>query len=228
MDDEDLTDDQIDALLRQAESRLRGLNGTSAVASASIPHPGLESGSRRTMRLDPGDVVKPYVSVSGDVAHADTRRLLDDCERQLSGKSRRVEDPVVVKTRSIESRKATAGSDWFNLPRTILTPELKRDLQLLKMRSVLDPKRHYKKDDSNSKVPVFSHVGTIVEGPTEFYSARLQNRDRKRTLVEEVMVSETSTGRFRSRYNDVQSIKTSGKKSHYKALKEKRSWKIHN
>ena len=56
----------------------------------------------RTMRLDPGDVVKPYVSVSGDVAHADTRRLLDDCERQLSGKSRRVEDPVVVKTRSIE------------------------------------------------------------------------------------------------------------------------------
>ena len=40
-----------------------------------------------------------------------------------------------------QDKKATSGSEWYNLPRTSLTPELKRDLQLLKMRSVLDPKR---------------------------------------------------------------------------------------
>ena len=42
-----------------------------------------------------------------------------------------------------QDKKATSGSEWYNLPRTILTPELKRDLQLLKMRSVLDPKRTF-------------------------------------------------------------------------------------
>ena len=91
------------------------------------------------------------------------------------------------------------------------------------MRSVLDPKRHYKKDKGLAKAPEFSHVGTIVEHPTEFFSARLENKDRKRTLVEEVMVGEASSGRFKSKYNEVQLAKTSGKKAHYKALKAKRS-----
>lgn len=122
-----------------------------------------------------------------------------------------------------QAQKETAGSDWFNLPRTNLTPDRKRDLKLLKMRSVLDPKRHYKKDNESAKAPEFSQVGTIVEDPTEFFSARLQNKDRKRTLVEEVMVGEASSGRFKSKYNEVQLAKTSGKKSHYKALKAKRN-----
>jgi hypothetical protein len=29
-----------------------------------------------------------------------------------------------------------------------ITPEIKRDLQIIKLRNVLDPKRFYKKDDS--------------------------------------------------------------------------------
>lgn len=73
------------------------------------------------------------------------------------------------------------------------------------------------------KAPEFSQVGTIVEGPTEYYSARINNRDRKRTLVEEVLSGEQESGRFKKKYGDVQSKKTSGKKAFYKALKAKRS-----
>ena len=91
------------------------------------------------------------------------------------------------------------------------------------MRSVLNPKRHYKKDNGSALAPEFSQVGTIVEGPTEFFSARVQNRDRTRTLMEEVMVGEAPSGRFKSKYNELQSDKTSGKKAHYKALKAKRT-----
>lgn len=120
-------------------------------------------------------------------------------------------------------KKATAGSQWFNLPRTNLTPELKRDLQLLHMRGVLDPKRHYKKAGSKLKIPEFSQVGTIIEGPTEFFSGRLSNKDRKRTFTEEVMNSEKASGRFKNKYGEIQAAKTSGKKAHYKALKTKRS-----
>jgi hypothetical protein len=42
--------------------------------------------------------------------------------------------------------KATAGPAWFDMPAPVVTPELKRDLQLLKLRNVLDPKRFYKRD----------------------------------------------------------------------------------
>ena len=123
----------------------------------------------------------------------------------------------------MQEKKATAGSDWFNLPRTDLTPELKRDLQLLKMRNVLDPKRHYKKENAKTNAPEFSQVGTIIEGPTEFYSCRIPNRERKNTFVDEVLAAEESTGRFKRKYGDIQSSKTSGKKAHYKKLKENRS-----
>lgn len=106
-----------------------------------------------------------------------------------------------------------------------MTPELRRDLQLLKMRGVIDPKRHYKKD-GKSDIPTYSAVGTIIEGPTEFYSARLQNKDRKRTFVEEVLAQESETGRFKKKYNEIQTTKASGKKAFYKALKAKRKGRV--
>ena len=109
------------------------------------------------------------------------------------------------------------------MPKTDLTPELRRDLQLLKMRSVLDPKRHYKKDNSKSDVPAFSQVGTIIEGATEFYSSRIKNKDRKQTMLEEVIAQEQDSGRFNRKYQDIQTTKASGKKAHYKALKAKRN-----
>lgn len=37
---------------------------------------------------------------------------------------------------------------WFNLPATQLTPEIEQDMKLIKMRNILDRKRHYKKNDS--------------------------------------------------------------------------------
>ena len=117
---------------------------------------------------------------------------------------------------------ATAGVNWFNLPRTNLTTALKRDLQVLSMRSVLDPKRHYKKESGHAIPPTYCHVGTVLEGPTEFYSARIQQRNRKRTVAEEVLAGEASSGLFRSKYRTVQSMRTSGKTAHYKALKTRR------
>lgn len=103
-----------------------------------------------------------------------------------------------------------------------MTPELKRDLQLIKMRNVLDPHRHYKKENGKMQAPEFSQVGTIIEGPTEFFSGRLENKKRKRTIVEEVLAGEQQSGRFKKKYGDVQAKKTSGKKAYYNAMKEKR------
>jgi hypothetical protein len=90
------------------------------------------------------------------------------------------------------------------------------------MRNVLDPHRHYKKDGGKMQAPEYSHVGTIVEGPTEFFSGRIENKKRKRTFVEEVLAGEQETGRFRRKYGELQVNKRSGKKAFYKALKAQR------
>ena len=95
------------------------------------------------------------------------------------------------------------------------------------MRNVLDPRRHYKKENGKTEVPEFSQIGTFIEGPTEFYSSRIPNRERKKNFVDEVLATEESTGRFKSKYNDIQSSKMSGKKAYYKKLKNTRSNGIH-
>ena len=94
------------------------------------------------------------------------------------------------------------------------------------MRFVLDPKRHYKKENTKAKAPDFSQIGTLIEGPTEFFTSRLHNKERKKTLVDEVLATEDSTRRFKSKYNDIQASTTSGKKMFYKNLKAKRSSQI--
>ena len=94
------------------------------------------------------------------------------------------------------------------------------------MRGVLDPHRHYKKESGKAKAPEYSQVGTIIEGRTEFFSARIQNKDRKQTFAEEILAGEDQTRRFKRDYERIQSAKTSGKKAHYKKLQEKRKGRI--
>jgi hypothetical protein len=103
-----------------------------------------------------------------------------------------------------------------------MTTEFKRDLQLLRMRSVLDSKRHYKKENGKAKAPEFSQVGTIIQGPTEFFSGRITKKDRKKTFVEETMATERQNRKFESKYRDIQDTKTNGKKAYYNKLKAQR------
>ncbi|KAK4969913.1 dTDP-fucopyranose mutase [Elasticomyces elasticus] len=215
-ENEDLSDEQMQELLEQAAARLR-----TQATSAQITRQ--EEQVFRFPRLDAGALPKSYVRSDGHVAHLDSARLLTEKDRKLSSQARKVEDPITVKKAVLEKKKATTGSDWFDLPRTDLTPGLKRDLQLLKMRNVLDPHRHYKKESGKMKAPEFSQVGTILQGPTEYFSARIQNRDRKKTFIEEVLSGEAETGRFKKKYGEIQNTKTSGKKAFYKALKAKRA-----
>jgi Fcf2 pre-rRNA processing len=89
------------------------------------------------------------------------------------------------------------------------------------MRDVLDPKRQYKKQ-GKFKIPEYSQVGTIIEGPTEFFSSRLSKHERSQTLVDQTMTTEAQSGRFKSRYMEAQLKKKSGKKDHYKNLMARR------
>lgn len=112
-----------------------------------------------------------------------------------------------------------AGSDWFNLPKTDLTPELKRDWQILRMRNILDPKQQRKA--LRADPPKYSQVGEIVAGPTDFFSGRLTRKERKQNLLQEALV-ESSDTKMRSKYAGIQKAKTSGKKAFYKKVVSQR------
>ncbi|KAG8415184.1 rrna-processing protein fcf2 [Metarhizium acridum] len=115
--------------------------------------------------------------------------------------------------------KNTAGSEWFDLPKTALTPEFKREWQLLRMRSVLDPK--HQKKALRAAVPEYSQVGEVIAGPTDFFSARLTKRDRKATLSGE-MIGAVDGQKLRTKYAGIQRTKASGKKAFYQRLVSKR------
>ncbi|KAH6795280.1 hypothetical protein C2S51_036266 [Perilla frutescens var. frutescens] len=83
------------------------------------------------------------------------------------------------------------------MPAQTITPELKKDLQLLKLRSVIDPKRHYKKGDSRSKtLPKYFQVGTVIESASEFFTGRLTKEERKATIADELL-SDTTFHQYR-------------------------------
>ena len=63
---------------------------------------------------------------------------------------------VIVFPQQKEKDKS-AGKNWFDMPAPEMTEELKRDLNILQMRNVLDPKRHYKKNNSK-KLPKYFQV----------------------------------------------------------------------
>ena len=126
----------------------------------------------------------------------------------------------------IQNRVSTAGMQWFNLPKTNMDPRLENDFKLIRMRSALDSKRHFKKNTIGPAIPVFSQVGTVIEGASEFYSARKRRKDRKPTFMEEAFSGESSTLHLKSRYGEVQQTKQSGKRTHYnfvKATRKKRA-----
>ena len=96
------------------------------------------------------------------------------------------------------------------------TPELRRDMRLLKLRGAYGPEAVYKTDDT-SKLPKNFQIGTVVEGAQDFYAARLTRKERKRTLTEEVLADADIKAVRKKRFAKIQAAK-----AHTAGLKEKR------
>lgn len=121
----------------------------------------------------------------------------------------------------VQEPPPTAGAAWYDLPRTEMTDEFKRDYLLIKHRNVLDPHRHYRKDRSG--MPQHSQVGTVVEGSAEFFNARINRKDRRKTILDEILADGAGRQRFKRKFAEIQAASKSGKKEFYRKLKERRS-----
>ena len=100
-----------------------------------------------------------------------------------------------------------------------MTDELKMDLRALRMRGALDPKRFYKAVDERSK---FVQLGTVVEGRGEGNSGRIVRKDRKQTLVDELLSDQKSRRYAKRKYAEIMTAKQSGGKTFRAKQKNKK------
>nr|CAD7574079.1 unnamed protein product [Timema californicum] len=120
-----------------------------------------------------------------------------------------------------QARERTKGEGWFNMPATEMTDELKHDLEVLQMRSVLDPKHFYKKNDLKV-LPKFFQVGRVVEAPADYYHSRVPMKQRKKTIVEELMADAEFQKYNKKRYKEIIEQR---RKTHFKAHKQAKKLK---
>merc|ERR1712232_73135 len=92
----------------------------------------------------------------------------------------------------------TAGSGWFNMEPAKMTEELKMDLEMLKMRNYIDPKRFYKSHDKIDGKIV--QLGTVIEGAAEYHSSRLTKKQRRMNFTEEIM-ADRDTAKYAKKKN---------------------------
>ncbi|GBP27773.1 Deoxynucleotidyltransferase terminal-interacting protein 2 [Eumeta japonica] len=118
-----------------------------------------------------------------------------------------------------EERKKTKGPEWFNMPAPEMTSELKNDLNILKMRAALDPKHFYKKNDMEV-LPKYFQVGRIMDSPLDHVNERLTRKERKRTMVDELLADAEFQKYSKKKYKEIIDEK---KKKDYRAhMRDKR------
>ena len=123
----------------------------------------------------------------------------------------------LLRDRTALKRKRTA--EWFDLPKTEVTEDMKRELSIIKYRQYLDPKRFYKKD--KWEIPERFQMGTIVGGPTDYYN-RLTKKQRGEGFIEEILNDPDAKAWFLKTYEGIQKEKVSGGKNYYKDFVAKR------
>ncbi|KAM7011903.1 deoxynucleotidyltransferase terminal-interacting protein 2 [Tautogolabrus adspersus] len=112
------------------------------------------------------------------------------------------ESKQALKLKHRVERLKSTGDSWFNMKAPEITPELKGDLNVLKMRGSMDPKRFYKKNDRDG-FPKYFQVGTVVDNPVDFYHSRIPKKTRKRTMVEELMADADFRHNNKKKYQDI-------------------------
>ncbi|CAE6484505.1 unnamed protein product [Rhizoctonia solani] len=161
-------------------------------------------------KLDPGLSGKAIYFDCKAVSDSKTFELEDDSAAQVKqksqykGKERQKGDGLsdeegtekkLTKRERKELKFSTTGPQWFDLPAPSDAdrPRLARELEALRLRNALDPKRFYRKDAEGSKreMPKYFAIGKVVDAATPFrdadHSQNLTRAERKRTIVEELV-----------------------------------------
>ncbi|XP_053673662.1 deoxynucleotidyltransferase terminal-interacting protein 2 [Anopheles nili] len=123
-------------------------------------------------------------------------------------------DEAIRKLNRLERNK-TKGKNWFDMPAPELTTELKNELQLMKMRSVLDPKLAFKRLEKR-KLPKYFEIGKVMDSPVEHFNERGIKKLKSKSLVDELL-ADAEFQKFNKR-KYAESLERQKKKAYHKAV----------
>ncbi|XP_057697396.1 deoxynucleotidyltransferase terminal-interacting protein 2 [Corythoichthys intestinalis] len=207
-------------LLKEMSSRIdpginmRQLGGLYITFDGSKSKTVSSSVNEQKEKTDLDEVMKNSVMVS-DFEKKDSVPPYSESKQALK-QQRRVE------------RGKTTGDSWFNMKAPELTKELTGDLKLLKMRASMDPKRFYKKNDRDG-FPKYFQVATVVDNPVDFYHSRIPKKQRKRTMVEELLADAEFRSNNKKKYHSIvaeKAAQASGKHKYKTNKFHKKSGKV--
>lgn len=109
------------------------------------------------------------------------------------------------------------------MPATEITDELRQDMEIIQMRSVLNPTHFYKKNDLKT-LPKYFQVGTVLPSALDRRPDAGVRPSKKRSLVDELLADAEFQQFNKRKYNEVmaEKSKTGYKKAYKKAKKEKK------
>ncbi|KAJ3187167.1 Deoxynucleotidyltransferase terminal-interacting protein 2 [Gaertneriomyces sp. JEL0708] len=213
--------EDLDSLLEEATESLRSRKEAHVVfspedeAASSSVHAQRKAATRTLFeqRLDSGfdkDALPIQKIGSGVVVtHGLTKEVTREIVRPVNG----IDALLQGNKKEIE----TAGPKWFDLPATPVTPEIQRELHILKSRSVLDPKQHYKKG-TMKEAPKFFQIGTILKDTGSLQSTK---QKRGKGILEDLVEDSESRSYFKRKFLKVQESKMNFTRKGYKK-KQKR------
>eukprot|EP01025_Chloroclados_australasicus_P036334 TRINITY_DN3702_c0_g1_i4.p1 TRINITY_DN3702_c0_g1~~TRINITY_DN3702_c0_g1_i4.p1 ORF type:complete len:361 (-),score=37.40 TRINITY_DN3702_c0_g1_i4:577-1629(-) len=172
-------------------------------------------------------VWKPKIYV-GDIQ--DTNKGIQKLVQERNKKvAKQVLAPPLNHKRMLKEARAkqadTKGKEWYDLPAPTITPELERDLKVVRLRENFDPKRFYKSFESD-KLPKYFQIGTVIQGAADFYSGRLPKRLRRKTITEELLADPDLKEMRKKRFDQIVDEKKqwqASKKERKKAKKKAKS-----
>jgi hypothetical protein len=124
--------------------------------------------------------------------------------------------PALVAERKKWEKTYARGLVENGLKPLEMDDKLKRDIKVIQMRNYMDPKRFYKNPD---KMGAILGVGTVIEGAAEYKSHRINRKDRKQTIVEEVMADRAIKGYTKNRFAGIQEASARAKGRNKKGFK---------
>ncbi|KAI0042480.1 Fcf2-domain-containing protein [Auriscalpium vulgare] len=230
--EEDITPEYLESLLDKARQNAAG--------SASTSNPPARSGflsleediidlggaDRQLPALDPGTLPKSYITLGATRRDGPSQVRDLGAEQAVQSASNLLAPapppapPALTKSGvplTKKERKAmknlTAGPSWFDLPAPdpAELPRLYREVEALRLRNQLDPKRFYRKDEGEGRgikgLPKYFAIGKVVTTSTPFGGPSTDNLPRaarKRTLVDE-LVDDAEARRYAKRkFGDLQ------------------------
>ncbi|KAK0188190.1 hypothetical protein F5146DRAFT_1003834 [Armillaria mellea] len=256
-DNELITQEYLNSLLEKARK-----NALSASDESTSPMDilqgdvvQLDSEPKILPSLDPGNVPMPYFEF--DESRHNQPKSIRDPDIEFAEKSSLLHSvpappippPELTKDGKLltkKQRKAlkqqTAGPGWFDMPAPAEAdlPRLYREVEAMRLRNYLDPKRFYRKDEGEGKgikgLPkhfavksflFFSlQIGTIVTANTPFgggSSENLSKVNRKRTLVDELVDDAEAKRYAKKKFEDLQSVRGARGKNTLHA-KKRQKW----